>query len=138
MFVFFLSFVSLSCSAKKEIASKRALVHDPHMVSTPKVKPMDREEKVRSINEAMILVVPESVRSVTLTKCTRARKAVRLNQVRFFDIPSKSCRVRFSPSGLFTSVAGGVGVHYCRVLTNNSSVICTLSLDGLNSVPGYQ
>ena len=104
--------------------------------STKNEKVIEREDEIRPADQALILLVPDEVHSVTLTDCVRKRKAVRHGQVRFFDVPNTPCRVRFSPSGLFTSLDGGVGVHHCTLI-GNSSVICKLSLDGLKALPDY-
>jgi hypothetical protein len=138
MYSLFLSVLSFSCAAKQDFVPQRPWEERTQPALKKDVKPIVREGETRPADEAMILVVPDSVQSVTLTTCARGRKAVRHSQVRFFDIPNKDCRVRFAPSGLFTSVIGGVGVHHCQVLENNSSVICTLSLDGLKSIPEYK
>lgn len=128
-------YLSLSCAQKEPFVAPRPW--DTTQAQTiPQNKKVQREDEVRPADEALILLVPEEVHSVTLTDCHRSRKSVRHGQVRFFDIPNEPCRVRFSPSGLFTSVDGGVGVHHCKVI-GNSSVICTLSLDGLKSLPDY-
>ena len=123
--------ILLSCATKEPFVAKRPWepLENPVQVE---VKPVEREDEVRPADEAMILLVPDSVQSVTLTTCDRGRKNVRHGQVRFFDVPNLDCRVRFAPSGLFTSIQGGVGVHHCRLLKNNSSVICTLCLEGFH------
>jgi len=125
----------IACATKEPFVAPRPW--DSTVSSAPaKEKKIEREDEIRPADEALILLVPEEVHSVTLTDCTRDRKAVRHGQVRFFDVPNAPCRVRFSPSGLFTSVDGGVGVHHCTLI-GTSSVICKLSLDGLNSLPDY-
>lgn len=124
----FLFVIWMGCTPKEP-----AVVQNPVQTVKPvEVKPVEKEDEVRPADEAMILLVPDSVSTVTLATCGRTRKSVRHGQVRFFDVPNEECRIRFSPSGLFTSLAGGVGVHHCRILANNSSVICTLCQEGLD------
>ena len=124
-----------ACTPKEPFVPPRPW--DSSVSSTsPKSKAIEREDEVRPADEALILLVPDDVHSVTLTGCVRKRKSVRHGQVRFFDIPNTSCQVRFSPSGLFTSLDGGVGVHHCTLI-GKSAVICTLGLDGLQTLPDY-
>ena len=125
----------MSCAPKEPFVAPRPW-DESVVASTQKDKELKREDEIRPADEALILLVPQEVHSVTITDCIRDRKSVRHGQVRFFDVPNTPCRVRFSPSGLFTSVDGGVGVHHCT-LSGNSSVICKLSLDGLNNLPDY-
>ena len=125
----------VSCAPKEPFIAPRPWDETVVRTQQKEIK-SEREDEIRPADEALILLVPEEVRSVTVTDCIRDRKAVRHGQVRFFDVPNKPCRVRFSPSGLFTSVDGGVGVHHCTLI-GNSSVICKLSLEGLNALPDY-
>ena len=125
-----------SCAQKEPFVAPRPWDTSQASTAEKQQKEALREDEVRPADEALILLVPEQVHSVTLTDCLRSRKSVRLGQVRFFDVPNIPCRVRFSPSGLFTSVDGGIGVHHCKMI-GKSSVICTLSLDGLKSLPDY-
>ena len=124
-----------ACAAKEPFVAPRPWSSDVEP-TTQKTTSSEREDEIRPADQALILLVPEEVHSVTLTDCIRKRKAVRHGQVRFFDVPNKPCRVRFSPSGLFTSVDGGVGVHHCTLI-GKSSVICKLSLEGLQALPDY-
>ena len=132
--IFFIAL--MGCGAKEPFVAPRPWDESVQTPPAPKEKESEREDEIRPADEALILLVPEEVHSVTLTNCKRDRKSVRHGQVRFFDVPNKPCRVRFSPSGLFTSVDGGVGVHHCTLI-GSSSVICKLSLEGLNALPDY-
>lgn len=128
MILFFAGWIG--CAPKKSAMVHNNIQTEEHNSA---IKPDVQKEDMRLVDEAMVVLVPDSVSSVTLTECAQMRKPVRDGQVRFFDIPKAECQVRFTPSGLFTSLQGGIGVHHCRVLSNNSSVICTLCLDGLQN-----
>ena len=102
----------------------------PHQKPVEKVtKPVEKEDEIRSAGDALILVVPESVQSVSVSDCTRQKKMVRHRQVRFFDVPTGECRIRFSPSGAFTKIEGGVGLYRCNFLSHESSIICLPSVE---------
>ena len=131
-----LHFAFVACTPQKTFVAPRPWDTESPLDYKAKLKETQKEDEIRPADEAFILLVPDEVSSVSLTDCVRNRKAVRHGQVRFFDVPNQPCRVRFAPSGLFTTVDGGVGVHHCTMI-GNSSVICKLSLEGLQALPDY-
>ena len=71
----------------------------------------------------MTVKISGEASQVTLGKCgKRQRKKVSGNRVSFSNVPVETCSLKFSPSGVFTTVKGGAKTVSCSIKGN--SAIC--------------
>ena len=99
---------------EEPIVSKPRKPKKPRKPTKPKVvKP------AKATGGTMTVKINGDASQVTLSKCGKRQRAkVSGSRVSFTNVPVETCSLKFSPSGVFTTVKGGAKTVSCSIKGN--------------------